>query len=356
MPRGPGKKENYNFDYSRFKDCKDDEQADAISEAPGGIPLDVMQNLPGELQEAFRLMAISNQTGDRKAQERSNELVMKAIQKGGPEVQKRFQEEMMKHADKNPEARAGIEQMAKGVTPAGQAAATGQQMSGLQGTISQLEKQMKMGADSTKSQLEKLAQQQEALEQLKGPEDFARFMEAQGLSQEDLQRAMSGDETHMKAMFEKAVGKVEAPEVAEKAKQLEQALEVVDDIHKTLNDLSGPDGVEAAPPLPSAKSSAPKRPAEPARPEPKIPVHRVQHAKDESGRLLSVELKCELPGIEAMDAITLDISDRHLRLRTEEPAFVVNVGPFPCLVDATTARAKFSKKRQELTLTVQAKP
>jgi len=185
-------------------------------------------------------------------------------------------------------------------------------------------------------------------------------MSSQGLSQEDLQRALSRDEAHMKAAFEKAIGSIagETPEVEDKTKKLEQALTVVDDIHKTLNDLSGPDGTEAAPPMPSAKSPAPapKRAAEPAKPEPKIPVHRVQYAKDDSGRLQSVELKCELPGVEAMDAIALDISDRHLRLRTEEPAFVVNVGPFPCLVDPSTARAKFSKKRQELSLTVQAKP
>mmetsp|Transcript_25931 Transcript_25931/g.68554 ORF Transcript_25931/g.68554 Transcript_25931/m.68554 type:complete len:360 (-) Transcript_25931:56-1135(-) len=359
MPRGPGKKENYNFDYSRFNGAVEGEaDVDAKSEEPGGIPADMMKNLPGELQEAFRLMTISNQTGDRKAQERSNELVMAAIQKGGPEIQKRFSEEVMKHAAKNPEAKEDLEKLVNGQlggpAAAREAQTTGGQLHGLAGTIKTLEAQMKTGAETTAAQLQKLQQQQEALEQLKGPEDFGRFMASQGLDPEDLQRAMSGDEAHMKAMFEKAIGKIDTPDTVGKAQNLEQALTVVDDIHKTLNDLSGPDGPEASPPMPPAP--APKRPAEPARPEPKIPVHRVQYGKDEGGRLQTVELKCELPGVESMDAIVLDVSDRHLRLRTEAPAFVVSVGPFPCLVDAASARAKFSKKRQELTLTVQAKP
>mmetsp|Transcript_102140 Transcript_102140/g.264132 ORF Transcript_102140/g.264132 Transcript_102140/m.264132 type:complete len:360 (-) Transcript_102140:191-1270(-) len=359
MPRGPGKKENYNFDYSRFSGLNGDEDGNAVATMPEGVPPEVMQNLPGELQEAFRLMAISKQTGDVKAQQRSTELVMQAIEKGGPEVKKRFSQEVMQQMAKNPEQKAGLETLLNKQDPANARGGGGNagSLDGLGSSISQLQKQMKIGAESSASQLQKLKEQQDALEQLRGPEDFARFMAQQGLNEEDLQKAMSGDEAQMQAVFEKAIGSTVSKEATEKAEKMDKALETVDEIHKQLNDLSGPDGVEMAPPMPVAEPAhAPRRPAEPAKPEPKIPVHRVQYSKDESGRLQSVELKCELPGVEAMDAIELDISDKYLRLRTEGPAYVVNVGPFPNLVDAAAARAKFSKKRQELTLTVPAKP
>merc|ERR1719401_1076755 len=133
-------------------------------------------------------------------------------------------------------------------------------------------------------------------------------------------------------------------------------LSAVDEIHRTL----GGDVPDSAPPPaapmralePPAPAPAPRRPPPP---EPKIPEHRVQYQKDDNGRLASVELRCELPGVGSMDDIEVDVSERHLRLRTLAPAYVVNVGPFPDLVEATAARAKFSKKRHELTLSVPAK-
>lgn len=355
MPRGPGKKENYNFDYSRFSGLGDEQDAAGRGAAmSAGVPPEIMQNLPGELQEAFRLMAISKATGDVKAQERSTELVMAAIEKGGPEVKQRFSQEVTKQMAKDPASKASLEQLLSG-KKGPQAGAPASQLDGLSASIDQLQGQMKSGAESAAQQLEQLRTQQEALENLQGPEDFARFFASQGMSQEDIQRSLAGDTAHMQKMMEKALGQVAPPENAEKAKKMEKALECVDDIHRQLNDITGPDGADAAPPMPTAKRT-PARPAEPANPEPKIPEHRVSYAKDESGKLQSVELRVELPGVESMAAIELDVSEKHLRLRTEEPAFVVNVGPFPNLVDASAAKAKFSKKRQELTLSVPAKP
>ena len=40
---------------------------------------------------------LSRSTGDEKAQLRANELVLQAIEKGGPEVQERFLQEVSQH-------------------------------------------------------------------------------------------------------------------------------------------------------------------------------------------------------------------------------------------------------------------
>eukprot|EP00913_Durusdinium_trenchii_P010182 g9547.t1 len=53
--------------------------------------------MPPELQEAYRLAMVSRSTGDEAAQQRANELVLQAIEKGGPDVQKRFLDEVSQH-------------------------------------------------------------------------------------------------------------------------------------------------------------------------------------------------------------------------------------------------------------------
>jgi len=370
MPRGPGKKENYNFDYSRFNGVDPEEVISAGGddpEMPGGMPAEILRQLPGELQEAFRLMQIAKQTGDTKAQERANELAVKAVERGGPEMKQRFQQEVMRQAAENPEARKGIEAIINrsaptGVTPtpspSEQASAAEKQVSDLSDTITQLQGKMKAGAESAHKQLEAMKEQQEKLEQLSGPEDFARFMAEQGLGQDDLQRALSGDEAHMKKMIEKALGRFDEPNESQDRQKMDAVLSTVDDIHRQLNG----DTPDRDPPPPSAPAALPAPPPEKPKErkkkeeEPAIPVHRVQYQKDEAGKLQQVELRCDLPGIDGMASIEVDVSEKYLRLRTISPAYVVNVGPFPALVDAPAARAKFSKKRQELTLTVPALP
>merc|ERR1719281_432127 len=138
----------------------------------------------------------------------------------------------------------------------------------------------------------------------------------------------------------------------ESSEGLKKALECVDTLHSGLmgNDWPDEKAPEPEPPKPEKKKVKSK-----PTPEAKIAEHRVQYQKDDTGRVTSVELRAELPGVESMAGIELDVSERHLRLHTKAPAYLVNVGPFPVLVDATAARAKFSKKRQELTLSVPAK-
>jgi len=210
MPRGPGKKENYNFDYSRFNGL-DQQQQEQVNPQDAGVPDDIFRQLPGELQEAVRLMQIARQTGDQKAQERANELALKAVERGGPEMKQRFQQELMRQAAQNPEARQGVEAMLNSGSLNASHSPSTDKMMDLSSTIANLHTNMEAGARRAADQLENMQKQQEMLENLRGPEDFARFMAEQGLSQEDLQRALAGDESHMRNCIEKNLGQVRRP-------------------------------------------------------------------------------------------------------------------------------------------------
>ncbi|CAK0835520.1 unnamed protein product [Prorocentrum cordatum] len=98
MPRGPGKASNYSFDYSRFNAAEKAGAEEAAPAAPEGGPdmRELLKNMPGELQEAYRLMMISKESGDKAAEERANELALMAIRRGSPEVQQQFVQELSK--------------------------------------------------------------------------------------------------------------------------------------------------------------------------------------------------------------------------------------------------------------------
>lgn len=175
-------------------------------------------------------------------------------------------------------------------------------------------------------------------------------MHGQGLKDEDLQQAFAGDEKHMeklvKQMLDATDGDQNSPDPG-----MKKALEAIDQLH---GGLLGDEGEGDKPAEPEPRKPEKKKIKAKPTPEAAIAEHRVGYQKDDAGKIISVELRAELPGVESMASIELDVSERHLRLRTQAPAFVVSVGPFPVLVDATAARAKFSKKRQELTISVPA--
>jgi len=87
-------------DYSRFDkfDQDDDEKcldpaADKVeADAAAGMPdiRDMMRSVPPELREAYHLMSIAKENGDTEAEKRANELALKAVEKGGPEVRNSF--------------------------------------------------------------------------------------------------------------------------------------------------------------------------------------------------------------------------------------------------------------------------
>lgn len=368
MPRGPGKKENYNLDYSRFNsfDREEAEQVDEASrkqpakdeaDAAGGMPpanmpdmRDLLRSMPVELQEAYHLMSIAKANGDEKAQRMANELALKAVEKGGPEVRNAFMKNLAEHS---PEIAGKLNKDMSGIEPSAMdpKKMMPEDVEETNDRIDSLKKQMEEGQKATRAEMDKLQQKQEELERIRNPEDFLKFMQEEGVTQEDLQRIFSGDEEHMKARFNETI---EKKDEKKKTADASEALKKVDELHSTLFG-SKPE----EPPTQDPEPEKPVRrvPEPPKEPEVTIPMYRLQYEKDAAGKYIAVELKCNLPGVADMSSINLDISERHLRLSTFAPAprYAVNAGPFPVLIDASGARAKYSKKRQELSISVPAK-
>merc|ERR1719198_1356083 len=46
---------------------------------------EAMARAPPELREAYHLMSVARETGDKEAEKRANELALKAVERGGPE-------------------------------------------------------------------------------------------------------------------------------------------------------------------------------------------------------------------------------------------------------------------------------
>merc|ERR1719162_2119668 len=99
-------------------------------------------------------------------------------------------------------------------------------------TISGMEKNMREHQTTVNKHMETLKKQQDKLESLKGPEDFSAFMAEQGLTPDDIQRGLSGDEDFMKQIFEKAIGNLETDELKTSMKSADQVLSVVDQFEK----------------------------------------------------------------------------------------------------------------------------
>merc|ERR1719229_984195 len=105
-----------------------------------------------------------------------------------------------------------------------------------------MQHKFKAGQEQASKQLEAMQRQQEALERIKSPEDFSKFMADQGITPEDIQRAMSGDEAHMRGCFERALGgggsdsgggvSGLAARTDEDSDKLNKMLSTVDEIHR----------------------------------------------------------------------------------------------------------------------------
>lgn len=369
MPRGPGKRENYNLDYSRFNYLdKDGDEVVAVrqpeapvqpaKEAEGG-PMpdfrDVMRTLPTELQEAFHLMQIARQTGDQEAQRKANELALKAVENGGPQVKQQFLEHL---AGQNPELAEEMGYIGPETAP-------------IEDRIDKLRAQMEKGKEDARKQMEALNKQQESLESMKSPEDIMKFMAEGGMTMEDMQRMFSGDqsfmEEKMKSMLDKHMGSDGTSSIEKTAADADKAVKATEVLHGSLlgsMDVNEAEtkiqniaaGKEPAGGYKQEEKKKPTKPAEPPKPTVKVADYRLQYQKDEAGKYTGVELKVSLPGVEDFSSVVLDISAEHLRLSTvaPAPAYVVNAGPFPVCIDANNAKAKFSKKKQELSVSVPA--
>lgn len=364
MPRGPGKKSNYNLDYSRFNGVNDarheeaeEESVQESQQANAGMDQEMAQMLrqmPPELQEAYRLMSIANSTGDEKARQRANELAIKAVEKGGPEVRQTFLEEVAKKLPEdsglNAEALAmdlnGMDDsMPENVSE--KSDHLSQKSAVLTSKIDRMKADMEAGKAATRLQMENLDKQQKELESLSSPEDLMKFLSNEGLTEEDMHDMLTGDQDHMEAMVGKMMNK--ATDVGNKLKTADAAAKEASSLHSSLLGSGTP-----------ATEDGPKKVTRVIRKEEEeaqVPMHRMQYQKDADGRFASVELIVDLPGVADMSSIALDVAEKHIRLNTVAPAprFLVNSGPFPVLIEPSAARAKFSKKRQQLSVCVPAK-
>lgn len=385
MPRGPGKKENYNLDYSRFNQfdhLDDSEQPKGTkgstkklqqneADAAGGLPMDeIMQHCPPELKEAYRLMAIAHASGDADAQRRANELALGAVQRGGPQVKREFIANLSQHM---PDLAARISteynnlgDKADPATVLDQITAEARDFekfkangddANIQDRVGDLEKKMRKGAEATRQQLENLERHHKQLEQIQSPEDFFKFVQQGGMTEEDLQKCFSGDMQHMESCVQSMLDKAATPGPDGKLGDCEEAIKAVEALHTTICGDGSAEPQEVLEKVDTKNHLSSRAAPKHEEPEVTIPQYRLQYHRDEDGRYLSVELKCQLPGVADMSAITLDVSEKHLRLSTSAPAplYVVNAGPFPVLIEAEAARAKYSKKREELSVTVPAK-
>jgi len=322
---------------------------------------DLLRSCPPELREAYHLMSIAKANGDTEAQQRANELALKAVEKGGPEVRNSFMQNISKQM---PEI---AEKLNKDMSGPGSKDPRAM-MEGLHeeavnhamkkdedpgARIDNLRKEMEEGQKSTRAELDRLQAKQDELEKIRSPEEFFKFMKEEGITQEDIQRIFSGDQDHMQTRFNETLEQKEAKKASEKSLE---ALKKVDEVHGALFGTSKEEPEEKVPEEVPQKPAR-RAPSPPKEPEVTIPVYRLQYQKDEAGKYTSVELKCTLPGVADMSGINLDLSDRHLRLTTVAPAprYAVNAGPFPVLIDPNGARAKYSKKREELSISVPAK-
>jgi len=381
MPRGPGKKSNYNLDYSRFdslhaaaeEDEEDEETTKTSNDASDAMQFrEMLRAMPSELQEAYHMLSVGKATGDTDAQRKANELVLQAVQKGGPDVQHKFVQEFAKQMPDKAKAVANVVMNAE-QPPAGLFEDTkvsdtaNMNPNALTNTIDTLRRSMEQQAEQARKQLDGLTQQQEQMETLRGPEDFVKYMDQEGISEEDLRRIFGGDQDHtekcMQGLLSKAAPGIKTDDLQDHtekcqqgllSKDVEMTIKAADALHESIcgTQLAQENGLIQV----AAHKALPGRPRDEGE-KVKVPDHRLQYEKDEQGKYLGLVLNCMLQGVADMSSIDLDVSETYVRLTTRAPAprYAVNAGPFPVLLDPSQARAKYSKRRAELTVSVVAK-
>merc|ERR1719316_1124946 len=150
--------------------------------------------------------------------------------------------------------------------------------------LAELQRTMRKGQDDVKKQLDSLEKQKEQLESISSPEDFFKFMKDGGMSEEDLQRAFSGDEEHMKAALERMIDQAAVPDVGARAsaeKALQAANQITDTLRGEVETLRGEasDSPEGSRGNLAAQDGALSLPKAEESPKVAIPEHRLQYRK-----------------------------------------------------------------------------
>merc|ERR1712216_39716 len=176
-------------DYSRFDkfDQDDDEKcldpaADKVeADAAAGLPdiRDMMRSVPPELREAYHLMSIARENGDTEAQKRANELALKAVEKGGPEVRNSFMQnigqmmpEIQGKLSKEMDPKTLLEGIPKEASGRAKVENSIESAEDTSLRIESLRKEMEDGQQATRREMEELEKKQADLERIRNPEDF----------------------------------------------------------------------------------------------------------------------------------------------------------------------------------------
>lgn len=192
--------DKYDVDYSRFADVddSDDEVEEVYSPALKRQP-------PPQLQQAMRMMKLGKESQNADLLKRAEALAKEAMELD-PNLRNNFEKVQQLHA-------AGMDPKdipsAFSESSTVSTSATINQATSVSGRIGELKRQMEAQLEDLKkaeSELNGKTDSLEALGHSQNPEDMANFLRNEGLSEEDIDKAMSGDEAAAREVLEKAAG------------------------------------------------------------------------------------------------------------------------------------------------------
>jgi len=262
----------------------------------------------------YGTIQIAKMTGDQQASQRANELALKAVQQGTPEIQARFHELVSE-----------AQQKGAGTLPPEQA-------------VHGLADRLKEQSAKTQAKLDRIDASMKQLESISSPEEFLKVMTAKGLPPEALHKAMTGGEEEWKELMATAMQHEFGSELVDEDEKkereiLEETLEHVDALAQETRKLR----------------EAGKAPG-PTSEQTLTPAHVVR-ILEEGSVISGFEVKVDLPTVDSMEAVQLDVSDTQLRLCADRN--VLRLGPFEKAIDPQRVAARFSKKRRQLTVMLQ---
>ena len=187
--------------------------------------------------------------------------------------------------------------------------------------------------------------QMKALEKLQGPEDFFKFLSASGLSPEEIQQSMS-DPSRAGDLLDRTLNqKLGVSE--EKEEETEKFLSKIDRLHDICvkNAPLRKDELEtASEPRKQGPAPPPPRPLRPSAPQLKTATYRLKLGRSQTVALVYCELT------KGMRGVTLDVSQSNVVLGLPGYNKLNIVLPQP--IDPDRTKAKFSRKAQELRITM----
>eukprot|EP00294_Goniomonas_avonlea_P016600 CAMPEP_0114554264 /NCGR_PEP_ID=MMETSP0114-20121206/8118_1 /TAXON_ID=31324 /ORGANISM="Goniomonas sp, Strain m" /LENGTH=326 /DNA_ID=CAMNT_0001739301 /DNA_START=9 /DNA_END=989 /DNA_ORIENTATION=+ len=317
------------IDYRKFEqmvDSDSDDEPSKVALTPAN------SNPPPELFEAMRL----SQTGDPEDKKRSHELVAKAIEAGGPEVQERFKHSLAHFEGKQSGAAPAKKEWNKTDIEAVD--------KGLESTKSKLETQL----DTLKKEMERLTAEEDRLKQLQeagGEEDMMRFLTQQGIKPEDLQRADTDPEFSKKLADNLCESRIKPVGVTQDS---ETALEIADRVAAAVSGDRDPT-VKPRKVAPMRAGEVHKYAAE------SLPggkgLMRPEHRLEVDGKEVSVEII--VPELTGMDGVDLDVSEGVLKFEGPVSGDSAVKGyslrlKLPVKVNADAVTARFVRQKRVL--------